>query len=99
MPVTPVKTETSAVGVALGCVALQIRTGSDGMRLKHQPPWSLHALSNSADATSRSASAKRQRVRMESLERSIRQIHSPASIGGSLDPAIALRGGKIVQIA
>jgi len=22
------------------------------MRLKHQPPWSLHALSNSADATS-----------------------------------------------
>ena len=31
----------------------------------------------------RSASAKRQRVRMESLERSIRQIHSPPSIGGS----------------
>lgn len=31
----------------------------------------------------RSDSAKRQRVRMESLERSIRQIHSPPSIGGS----------------
>ena len=31
----------------------------------------------------RSASAKRQRVRMESLERSIRQIHLPPSIGGS----------------
>src|SRR5882724_1011287 len=31
----------------------------------------------------RSASAKRQRVRMESLERSIRQIHLPPSVGGS----------------
>ena len=31
----------------------------------------------------RSASANRQRVRMESLERSIRQIHSPNPIGGS----------------
>ena len=31
----------------------------------------------------RSASARRQRVRMESAERSIRQIHSPPSIGGS----------------
>ena len=31
----------------------------------------------------RSASAKQERARMESLERSIRQIHSPPSIGGS----------------
>jgi hypothetical protein len=32
--------------------AFQIRTESDGMRLKHQRRWSPHALSNSADATS-----------------------------------------------
>lgn len=35
-----------------GAPAFQIRAGSDEMRLKHQPPWLLHALSNSADATS-----------------------------------------------
>jgi hypothetical protein len=35
-----------------GAPSFQIRTESDRMRLKHQPRWSPHALSNRADATS-----------------------------------------------
>jgi hypothetical protein len=53
------------------------------MRLKHQPLWLLHALSNGADATSTVGFGQRRRVRMESLERSIRQIRSPTPVGGS----------------
>jgi hypothetical protein len=54
------------------------------MRLKHQPRWSLHALSNSAEATSTVSSAKRQQSRMGSLDRSTRRIHS--SIGRGTRP-------------
>ena len=53
------------------------------MRLKHQPLWLLHALSNGADATSTVGFGQRRRVRMESLERSIRQIRSPTPVGSS----------------
>jgi hypothetical protein len=35
-----------------GAPAFQVRADSDGMHLKHQPRLLLHALSNSADATS-----------------------------------------------
>ncbi len=48
----PVKLERALSASLGGAPAFQIRTESDGMRLKHQPPWSLHALSNTANATS-----------------------------------------------
>jgi hypothetical protein len=53
------------------------------MRLKHQPPWSLHALSNSADATSTVSFGQATASSNGSLDRSTRQIYSPPSIGRS----------------
>jgi hypothetical protein len=47
-----VKLELALSASPCGAPSFQIRTESDRMRLKHQPRWSPHALSNSADATS-----------------------------------------------
>jgi len=53
------------------------------MRLKHQPRLSPHALSNSADATSTVSFGQATAGSNGVADRSIRQIHSPSSIGGS----------------
>jgi len=78
-----VKLEPSAVGVARWCAGLSIRTESDECVSSIQPPWSLHAAVEQRSATSTVTSASDCGARMESLERSIRQMHSPPSIGGS----------------
>jgi hypothetical protein len=79
--------------------AFQIMTASDGLRFEHSPPRSRHPLSNSAEATSMVSLC---RVAENSNEggsgqagKSTRQYPS----GMALDPAIAFRAGKIMQIA
>jgi hypothetical protein len=52
-------------------------------RLKHQPPWSSKRGRTAQTQRQRSASARRQRARMGSWGRSIRQIHSPPFMAGS----------------
>jgi hypothetical protein len=50
IPVTKLQSALSAQ--LRGAPAFQNRTELEGMHLEHQPLWSPHALSNSADATS-----------------------------------------------
>jgi len=52
LSLSPVKVGTGVVGVARWRADLSDQAESDGMRLKHQPRRSPHALSNSDDATS-----------------------------------------------
>jgi len=77
--------------------AYQIRTESAGMRLEHQPRWSPHALSNSDDATSTVSFG--QAMASSNGFAVATDPTNPLTRGVALDPAIASRCGKIVQVA